>query len=144
MNGLQFVEALASGALPPPPIGELVGMRLVSASAGEARFEMDADKRHHNPMGTLHGGILCDLGDGAMGCAVATTMEEGQTYTTIELKVNFFKPVWEQHLTARGKVVKRTRKLVYAEAEVTDEAGSLVAKLACTCLVLDGTDAKGR
>jgi uncharacterized protein (TIGR00369 family) len=144
MNGLQAMQAIATGKVPPPPIGELLGMRVVEVTPGEAVFVLDADRRHANPMGTLHGGVLCDLGDGAMGCAVATTLEEGQTYTTVELKINFFKPVWSQRLTARGKVVRRTRRLAYAEAEITDEQGSMVAKLNGSCLLLSGEDAQGR
>jgi len=144
MNGLEAMRAIATGRAPAPPIGELIGMRLVEVGPGEARFELLADGRHANPMGSLHGGILCDLGDGAMGCAVATTLEDGQSYTTIELRINFFKPVWKQQLTALGRVIKRTRKLAYAEAEILDEQASLVAKLSCTCLVLDGEQARGR
>ncbi len=144
MNGLELIQAIASGRTPPPPIGELIGMRLVEARPGEARFEIEVDRRHANPMGTLHGGILCDLGDAAMGCAVATTLEEGQSYTTIELRINFFKPIWTQRLSAIGRVVRRTRRLGYAEAEIHDEGGSLVAKLSSSCLVLSGGDAEGR
>jgi len=144
MTGLEAMTAIATGQVPPPPIGDLVGIKLVEVKPGESVFTLQADGRHANPMGTLHGGVLCDLGDGAMGAAVATTLDEGQTYTTLELKVNFFKPVWKQALTARGRVVKRTRRLAYAEADVLDEQGSLVAKLSCSCLVLDGQDAQGR
>jgi uncharacterized protein (TIGR00369 family) len=75
---------------------------------------------------------------------VATTLADGESYTTVELKINFFKPVREQRLLATGTVVRRTRKIAYAEAEVRDESGSLVAKLACTCLTLSGEDARGR
>ena len=144
MNGLAAMQAIATGAVPPPPIGGLIGMKLVEVKPGEALFELQAERRHANPMGTLHGGILCDLGDGAMGCAVATTLEEGQSYTTLELKINFFKPVWTQRLTARGRVLKRTRRLAYAEAEILDEQGSLVAKLSGSCLLLDGEEGAGR
>ena len=111
---------------------------------GRAVFVLHADRKHQNPMGTLHGGVLCDLGDAAMGCAVATTLEEGQSYTTVELHINFFKPVWSGRLVATAKVVRRTRKLGYAEAEVVDDTGSLVAKLSSSCLVLDGDETRGR
>lgn len=144
MTGLGLMSAIASGEVGPPPVGELIGLELVEVKPGEAIFTLQAGRRHANPMGTLHGGILCDLGDAAMGSAAATTLEEGQSYTTLELKINFFKPVWEQRLTATGRVVKRMRKVIYTEAEITDEKGSLVAKLNGTCLVLDGDDARGR
>lgn len=75
---------------------------------------------------------------------MATTLEEGESYTTLELRINFFKPVWEGRLLANASVVRRTRKVAYAEAEIVDKNGSVVAKLSSTCLVLAGKDAEGR
>lgn len=144
MNGLAFMQAIASGQVPPPPVAGLIGLDLVEVRPSEAVFVLQADRRHANPMGTLHGGVLCDLGDAAMGCAAATTLGDGESYTTVELKINFFKPVWTQKLTATGRVVKRTRRLAYTEAEIVDEQGSLVAKLNGSCLVLSGAEAEGR
>ncbi len=99
---------------------------------------------HANPMGTLHGGILCDIADAAMGMAFASTLAPGESFTTVELKINFFRPVWQALLRANGKVVRRGRSLGYVECEITDERGQLVAKAASTCLVLRGEEAKGR
>lgn len=144
MNGLEKIEAYVSGRIEPPPIAALVGIRFEGVAKGQAILSLRTERRHTNPMGTLHGGVLCDLGDAAMGCAVATTLEEGETYTTIELKVNFFKPIRDAGLLAVGRVVRRTRSLAYAECEVTDSGQSLVAKLACTCMVLHGDAARGR
>jgi len=79
-----------------------------------------------------------------MGMAFASTLAPGETFTTVELKINFFRPVWEARLKAEGKVVRRGRSLGYVECEVTDECGRLVAKAASTCLALKGEDAKGR
>jgi uncharacterized protein (TIGR00369 family) len=100
--------------------------------------------QHANPMGTLHGGILCDIADAAMGVAFASTLKAGQSFTTIELKINFFRPVWEAQLKAEAKVVRRGSTIGYVECEVTDEQGHLVAKAASTCMVLDGKNAQGR
>jgi uncharacterized protein (TIGR00369 family) len=144
MNGLEAMQALASGRAPEPPIAKLIGLEMVEVTQGRAVFGLEASQKHANPMGTLHGGVLCDLGDGAMGCAVATTLEEGESYTTLELRINFFKPVWEGRLLANASVVRRTRKVAYAEADIVDKNGSLVAKLSSTCLVLAGKDAEGR
>lgn len=144
MTGLGLMTAIASGQVAPPPVAGLIGLELAAIEPGEATFHLQAERRHANPMGTLHGGILCDLGDAAMGCAAATTLGDGESYTTLELKTNFFKPVWTQKLTAVGRVVKRTRKIIYTEAEILDEEGSLVAKLSGSCLVLAGDDAQGR
>lgn len=144
MNGLEMMTAMLRGEAPTPPVASLVGLEMVEVGPGRAVFALEAGPRHANPMGTLHGGVLCDLGDGAMGCAVATTLDEGQSYTTLELKINFFKPVWSSRLTATATVVRRTRTIAYAEAEVVDASGSLVAKLGSTCLVLTGDAASGR
>jgi uncharacterized protein (TIGR00369 family) len=95
-------------------------------------------------MGTLHGGILCDVADAAMGIAYASTLEEDESFTTLELKINFLKPVWNSKLTAEGKVVKRGRTIGLTECDVTDEKGSLMARASSTCMTLRGKDAAGR
>jgi uncharacterized protein (TIGR00369 family) len=97
---------------------------------------MEADERHHNPTETLHGGVHCDLADAAMDYAYATTLEEGQTFTTVELKINFLRAVRKGRLTAEARVVKAGGTLGYFECDVTDEAGKLVAKAASTCMML--------
>jgi uncharacterized protein (TIGR00369 family) len=144
MTGLDTLTEMVAGRIPPPPVAQLIGLELLEVKPDRALFGLSVDRRHQNPMGTLHGGILCDLGDAAMGCAVATGLAPAQSYTTIELKINYFKPVRQERLVATATVIRRTRKLAYAEAEVRDEGGSLVAKLASTCLVLSGEDAQGR
>ena len=135
---------LASGDAPVPPIGKLIGMRLLSAENGEAVFEMDADERHWNPMGTVHGGILCDIADAAMGFAFASTLAEGESFTTIELKINYLRPIWKAHLRAVAHVVKRGRKIGLVDCDVTDDKGALVARASSTCMALSGDEARGR
>jgi uncharacterized protein (TIGR00369 family) len=127
-----------------PPIARLVGFSVTAAGGGAATVELDADSRHANPMGTVHGGILCDIADAAMGIAYASTLGEGESFTTIELKINFFKPVFAAHLTAAARVVRRGRLVGYVECDVTDAAGTLVAKAASTCMTLSGDKAAGR
>ncbi|MCI0434842.1 MAG: PaaI family thioesterase [Gemmatimonadetes bacterium] len=106
---------------------------------------MDADPaRHANPMGTVHGGILCDIADGAMGMAFASTLADGESFTTLELKINYLKPVWRARLRAEGKVVKRGRDIALVACDVLDEKGTLVAHATCTCMVLRGERAAGR
>ena len=122
--------------LPPPPVSRLIGFVLKSIEPGHAIFEMEADARHHNPMGTLHGGIYCDLADAAMGFAYAATLAEGETFTTIELKINFLGAVRKATLTAEARVVKAGSTLGYVECEVKDQTGKLVAKAASTCMKL--------
>src|SRR5271154_2326118 len=140
----EMMQKIISGEVPPPPVGRLIGFRLVSAGDGAAMFEMDADERHWNPMGTLHGGVLCDIADAAMGVAYATMLGEGESFTTVELKINYLRPVWKAHLRACGHIVKKGRKVGLVECDVTDEKGNLVARAACTCMTLSGDDARSR
>ncbi len=141
---LEVMQRMVRGEVPPPPIGKLLGMRLVEVAEGEARFELEVDERHTNPMGTLHGGILCDIADGAMGIAFASTLEEGESFTTLELKINFLKPVWKTKLTAHGRLVKRGRTVGMTECDVVNGEGELVARATSTCMVLRGEKAQGR
>src|ERR1700683_1384420 len=99
-----------------PAIAKLVGFRLTGAKRGEAIIEMDADpSRHANPMGTLHGGVLCDIADAAMGMSYFSTLEEGESFTTLELKINFLRPVWNDRLVASGRVLQRCQTIVVVE-----------------------------
>src|SRR6266851_2572768 len=90
-----YARDILEGRIPPPPIAQLIGFRPLSAEAGRTVFELETDLgRHANPMGTVHGGILCDLADAAMGFAYASTLRQDETFTTLELKINFLRPVW--------------------------------------------------
>ena len=133
---LELAQEIQRGEAPPPPIGRLLGFVLKVIEAGRAVFEMEADESHHNPMGTLHGGIYCDLADAAMGYAYAATLGEGEAFTTVELKINFFRPVPQGRLTAEARVIKAGGTLGYVECDVTDQAGKLVARAASTCMKL--------
>jgi uncharacterized protein (TIGR00369 family) len=141
---LERIQAMLRGEAPDPPVARLVGFRLVGVAPGNAVFEMEAGPQHANPMGTLHGGILCDIADAAMGIAYASTLKEGESFTTLELKINFLKPVWNARLRAEGRVVKRGKTVGMVECDVVDEAGSLVARASSTCLTLAGDKATGR
>ncbi len=141
---LERIQAMLRGEEPGPPVARLVGFQIVEGSPGRAVFAMEAGPQHANPMGTLHGGILCDIADAAMGIAYASTLEEGETFTTLELKINFLKPVWKARLRAEAHVVKRGRTVGLVECDVVDETGSLVARASSTCLTLSGEKAAGR
>jgi uncharacterized protein (TIGR00369 family) len=141
---LERVQAMIRGEEPGPPVARLVGFRIEEVTPGRAVFEMEAGPQHANPMGTLHGGILCDIADAAMGIAYASTLEEGESFTTLELKINFLKPVWKARLRAEGHIVKRGKTVGLVECDVVDEGGSLVARASSTCLTLAGKGAAGR
>src|SRR5262249_2652438 len=128
----ELAEKMLRGEAPPAPINRLLGLVLKSIEPGRAVFEMEIDERHHNPMGTLHGGIYGDLADAAMGYAYAATLGKGETFTTVELKINFFRPVRKGKLTAEAKVIRAGKNLGYVESDVKDENDKLVARAAST------------
>jgi uncharacterized protein (TIGR00369 family) len=133
---LELAQKMVRGEVPPPPVSRLLGFVLKAIEPGHAVFETEVDERHHNPMGTLHGGIYCDLADAAMGYAYAATLGEGETFTTIELKINFLRAVRKSRLTTEAKVVKAGSTLGYVECDVKDQTGKLVARAASTCMKL--------
>lgn len=138
----RFFEEWAAGE--PCGIAKLLGMTLLFVEPEHAIITMEAGPQMANPMGTLHGGVLCDLADGAMGTAWATGLREGETFSTVELKINYFRPVWKATLTAEARVVRRGRTLGYIECDIRDEAGHLIAKSGSTCMTLRGERAAGR
>jgi uncharacterized protein (TIGR00369 family) len=141
---LDQLRAAVRGELPRPPVAQLVGFTLTAVAEGRSTVLLEAGPQHANPMGTLHGGILCDVADAAMGIAYASTLAEDESFTTLELKINFLKPVWQARLTAEGRVVKRGRTIGLTECDITDENGSLVARASSTCMTLRGDEAAGR
>ena len=141
---LDLIQKVHRGELPPPPVASLIGFELTAIEPGRAVIELVAEARHANPMGTLHGGILCDIADAAMGMAYASTLDEGETFTTLELKINFLKPVWTGRLVATGRAVKGGRTIGLVECDVVDEKERLVARASSTCMTLRGEEAKGR
>lgn len=126
------------------PIARLIGFEAKEIPDGRATVTLAAGPQHANPMDRLHGGVLYDIADAAMGIAFASTLALDESFTTVELKINFFRPVWEAQLKAEARVVRRGRSLGYIECEITNEQGLLIAKAASTCLALRGEQAKGR
>jgi uncharacterized protein (TIGR00369 family) len=120
----------------PAPVAELIGFQLTGFEDGVSRVELDAGNRHQNPMGLVHGGILCDLADAAMGVAFAAALEEGESFVTLQLSASYLHSVKEGRLTATGRVVQRGRNAGHAEAELVDSEGRVVARFASTCLVM--------
>ena len=141
---LERIRAVQRGELPPPPIARLLGIQILAADVGKATVALEVDERLANPTGTLHGGILCDLGDAAMGIAFASTCDDGDSYATIELKCNFLRPVWKSRLSANAWMVYRGKTIGLAECEVLDEQQRLIAKLSSTLTVLRSEAARGR
>lgn len=118
------------------PVSKLIGMELAAVGPGIATFTLDCDERHHNPMGSVHGGILGDLADAAMGYAVIGTLGPDETFTTIEMKVNFLRPVFEGRLRCHARVETRGKTIAYAVADVLNDEGKVVAKAVSTNLIV--------
>ncbi|MGH9745394.1 MAG: PaaI family thioesterase [Candidatus Acidiferrales bacterium] len=141
---LEGLQRMIRGELPPAPVAKLIGFQLVAVGRGESVVEMESSDTHANPMGTLHGGILCDIADAAMGIAFASTLEDGESFTTLELKINFLRPVWKDKLKAIGKIVRRGKTIGMVECDITNSEGALVARASSTCMALRGDQARGR
>ncbi|MGH7335210.1 MAG: PaaI family thioesterase [Candidatus Rokuibacteriota bacterium] len=141
---LDLIRRTMRGEVPPPPIANLIGFDLTSVEPGHAVVELEAGERHANPMGTLHGGVLCDIADAAMGMAYAATLEEGETFTTLELKINFLRPVWTGRLRADARLANGGRTVGLVECSITDDRDRLVARASSTCMTLRGQAAAGR
>jgi uncharacterized protein (TIGR00369 family) len=128
----------------PPPVAELLGIDRLTFGDGKCTMRLEAGEQHANPMGTIHGGILCDLADAAMGMAFFTTCDDGESFTTLELKINFLRPFWTGTLLAHGRVVSRGRTVGLTECDVVDDSERLIAKATSTVMALRGDAAQGR
>lgn len=142
---LQKLKTIVESKAPFATIATTLGIEAVSLDEGTAILKMTTDTaKHANPMGTIHGGVLTDLADLAMGTAFSTVLGEDESFTTIELKINYLKPVWNDTLRATAKVIKTGRTVGLIECEVHDSKGSLVAYTTSTCMILRGLEKEGR
>ena len=135
-HGPDGFAKMADDEYPTWPLGSVLGIELDSMGDGEARWTMEAGPKHTNPMGTMHGGVLCDLGDAALSTAYMSTLEPDEVFTTVDLSVNFLRPVRTGQLEAIGRVIHRGQNIGMSESEISNEAGELVAKLSGTCMTL--------
>ncbi len=137
MAGIDYIRALLNGDLPAPPIARLMGFTLVEAEVGRAVFACEPGEYHYNPIGAVHGGLAATLLDSAMGCAIHTTLAAGAGYTTVELHINYLRPLTRDTGTVRceGKTIHVGRQLATAEARIVDANGKLYAHGTTTCLV---------
>ena len=138
MTGLEQIQAIFRGDLPNPPIAELIGFAGVEAAEGRVVFAGTPARRHDNVLGVAHGGYALTLLDSAMSCAVHTTLPAGAWYTTLELKVNFTRPITEDtgRVLCEGTVVHRGSRVATAEGRlVSEKSGKLLAHGTTTCLI---------
>ena len=135
-RGPEGFTKIMDAAYPTWPLGALLGIELLSMGDGESRWVLDAGPEHANPMGTIHGGVLCDLGDAALSTAYMSTVNPDESFTTVDLTVNYLRPVWSGRLEAVGRVVHKGRTIGLAECDITTDEGALVARLSGTCMTL--------
>jgi uncharacterized protein (TIGR00369 family) len=143
--GMEMFEAIFAGELPPPPIGETLDFVPIHMEPGAAVFQGRPQRRHYNPLGTVHGGWFATLLDSAVGCAVHSTLPAGKGYTTLELKVNMVRPLNDRvpMVRAEGKVIHVGRKTATAEGRIIGPDGKLYAHATTTCLIFDHPAASG-
>jgi uncharacterized protein (TIGR00369 family) len=136
--GVDFLRAIRDGTLPAPPIAVLMGFRIVEAEVGTVVFECEPDESVYNPIGMVHGGLVCTLADTVTGCAVHSTLERGMAYTSIDLNVSYLRPVTVNSgvLRATGIVTKPGRRVAFASGEITDGSGKVVATATSSCLIM--------
>ncbi|HET8912521.1 MAG TPA: PaaI family thioesterase [Ktedonobacteraceae bacterium] len=137
VSGLAYLQALQSGELPPPPIAVLMGMWISEVSEGRAVFALEPAEYHYNPLGTMHGGVMATVLDSSLGCVVQSVLPAGTGYTTLELKVNYLRPVTANTSTlyCEGKIIHVGGRIATAEARLTDKEGKLYAHGTTTCMI---------
>lgn len=140
LSGLEYLQKLIRGELPPPPIAVLLNFGLREVTAGRAVFVCTPAEYHFNPIGLVHGGLAAALLDSAMGCAVHSTLPAGTGYTTLEIKVNYLRPLSTDRgeVTCEGTLIHRGSRTATADGRVTDADGRLYAHATTTCLILEG------
>ncbi|SVE03710.1 uncharacterized protein METZ01_LOCUS456564, partial [marine metagenome] len=137
LSGLEFMQKIAHGELPQPPMGKTLGFRVVEADSGKVIFEGEPNSSHYNPIGSVHGGFASVLLDSAMGCAVHTKLPAGIFYTTLELKINLVRAIQENTgmLRATGSVIHCGRRTATVESRLEDRSEKLYAHGTRTCLI---------
>jgi uncharacterized protein (TIGR00369 family) len=136
-DGLTFLRGLVNGEFPAPPITQTLGFALSEVDAGRAVFTGKPEFRHYNPNGSVHGGFAMTLLDSALACAVHTTLAKGETYTTLEIKVNLVRPLTKDTglVRAEGRVIHRGRTVATSEGDIKDAGGKLYAHATTTCMI---------
>jgi uncharacterized protein (TIGR00369 family) len=146
ISGIAYLKALQSGELPAPPIAVLMGMWISEVSEGRVVFALEPAEYHYNPLGTVHGGVMATLLDSAMGCVVQSMLPAGTSYTTLELKVNYLRPITSKTgiVYCEGKIIHVGGRVATAEGRLTDADGKLYAHGTTTCIILRASSSTGQ
>lgn len=145
-SGLEQLRAVAAGEVPGPPISSHIGLEIVAAAEGDVVMTAVPDESHYNPIGSVHGGFFATVLDSACGCAVHTTLPPGVGYTSLEIKVSFLRPITADTgpVTGHGWVTRRGKGVAFAEADIRDQDGRVLATASSTCLVIRPEPASDR
>lgn len=137
LDGFELMTKIAAGELPGAPIASHFAMELAEVGRGTVTFRCQPDESHYNPIGAVHGGLVCTLLDSALGCATHTTLPAGTGYTSIEIKVNYLRAVTSDSgpLICTGRVTKPGRRVTFADGEVVDNQGKVVATASGSLLI---------
>ena len=143
LSGVDYLDAIRAGDLPAPPAAAILGIHIVEVARGRVVMRMTPAEHLYNTIGSVHGGIIATLLDSVMGCAVHSSLPPGQAYATLEIKVNYVRPVTVAtgEVTAEGRIVHAGRRSAVAEASLTDTSGKLLATASTTCMVVEPRDA---
>jgi uncharacterized protein (TIGR00369 family) len=139
MSGIDYLASIRDGTFPGAPMASLFGFTIAEIADGLAVFECRPDESAYNPIGVVHGGLVCTLADSVAGCAVHSTLEAGVGYTSIDITINYLRAVTADSgvLRATGRVTKRGRRVAFSTAEIVDGAGKTVATATSSCLIMD-------
>lgn len=139
LSGMEIFRNMLAGEFPYPPICETLGFILIEAEPGRVVFQGTPQPRHYNPIGSVHGGYHATLLDSCVGCAVHSTLEAGQGYTTVELKINYVRALTDQTgpVRAEGKIIHAGKQIRTAEGRLFDRQNRLYAHATTTCLIID-------
>lgn len=137
-TGLEQLRAMADGQAPAPPISSHIGLEFVSVAEGDVVMSAQPHESHYNPIGSVHGGFFATVLDSVCGCAVHSTLPAGVGYTSLEIKVSFLRPITAETgaVTAHGWVTRRGKTAAFAEADIRDNAGRVLATASSTCLII--------
>lgn len=138
LDGIDYLRKMMAGELPGAPIASHFNMTLAEVEEGTVTFRSTPNESHYNPIGTVHGGLACTILDSALGCAAHTLLKAGTGYTSIEIKINYLRPILADSgpLTCVGRVVKPGRRVTFAEGELMDGAGNVLATASGSLLIL--------
>jgi uncharacterized protein (TIGR00369 family) len=138
LAGIDYVRAMAEGRVPAPPIARLMGFELEEVGEGRAVFAVTPGEQHYNPIGVAHGGLAATLLDSCMGCCIHTMLPQGRAFTTLEVKVNYVRPLTAEtgRVRAIGTVIHIGGQVATAEGRIVDAGGKIYAHGTTTCILL--------